>query len=121
MLGIQVHASWASIKSSKARKIKIHAVHGTNAYKDCRSKYCILHQKANDTKEDELRPCTNNEGMLRYSEESFQCKTDYLFCSKQVTLARKRTKQEQAHKVMTIKFKDALLEEFRDMMVGIIL
>ena len=53
--------------------------------------------------------------------EGFQFKTDCLFCSKQVTLGKKRTQLEQAHKVMTIKFKDVLQEACRDMMVGNIL
>ena len=41
----------------------MHAVPGRKAYEDCRRKYCNLHQKANDTKEDEPRLSTNNEGM----------------------------------------------------------
>ena len=41
----------------------MNAVPGRKAHEDFRRKYRNLHQIANDTKEDEPKPSTNNEGM----------------------------------------------------------
>ena len=111
MLAIQFQASWAA-KQGETKFMLYLAEKHTKTVAANTVTYIREPMKQRKISPD-LTQITKH--ALQYSEEGFQFKTDCLFCSKQVTLGWKRTKQEQAHKVMTIKLEDALLES--DMMV----
>ena len=118
MLGIQEQALWAlTLSLAKQGKTKSMLYLDTKTFAANNVTY-IREPLTQRKMSPSLAQITKTCGIVK---EGFQFKTDCLLCSKQVTLGKKRTQLEQAHKVMTIKFKDVLLEACRDMMVGNIL